>query len=537
MAKPHFKCDGAALLVLVTFGLVVFWPVFAAEWVLVDDHEILALLPPIGADAGMHPPLDFLGMGLISDPSVGRFRPLYWTIRFGEVALLGDHPHAWHMLVFALGLIASALLYGTARVLGASSLHSVLLAGWLLVAPGVSSVWIRLGVDDTVATVFLTLSLFAAAHAIARPRSGWDVVLVLAAAASVLSKESFALAALAVGAFRITIPLVVAGQRPRFRKISIGGLVVLCLGISGTINAALIGASAGPLSYGGRYMALPDAGDYVRSFAHNAAILAFVGLLWMPPLFIWRLRSTRMSTTEFRLALLATGLAMVLVVPQLLLYSQQGVFEGKYQTAGAIGVAAWSMTSLIWVERAGLARLHAGIALWCAALLAFGFSTWTYAGYFTQDSVQLKRLVGTLAATAGPSQTVGIAAEPAGHYEPIQSFIDHFAHQGRRDLRLRVLPLPPDEPYSPLEASFAAEFARSNLAQPPLADTQCLDLAAMIVLGDELQTRAAMPCLDRFKRVEFTSVVLLWGAEGVSLRPRLPGDALASYVVLLPAGS
>ena len=57
----------------------------------------------------------------------------------------------------------------------------------------------------------------------------------------------------------------------------------------------------------------------------------------------------------------------------------------------------------------------------------------------------------------------------------------------------------------------------------------------MIVLGDENEARAALPCLaDGFRRVEFNSQVLLWGGDSVSLRPRLPGVAHGGYMLLLP---
>src|SRR2546421_1855476 len=159
---------------LVVFGLVMLSPVLNARFVLVDDHEILSLLPPIGAPPGVRPQLDVRGMAFASDPSVGRFRPLYWTVRFGEIALLGDNASAWHALILTFGLVAAGLMYAAARSLGASRVAAALLGGWLLVAPGVSSLWVRLGADDTLATVFLTLSVLAAATA-ARGRAsiGW----------------------------------------------------------------------------------------------------------------------------------------------------------------------------------------------------------------------------------------------------------------------------------------------------------------------------------------------------------------------------
>ncbi len=513
--------------------MLVLYPVLAAQFVLVDDHEILSLTAPVGTPREAGPALDIKGMAFGSDPSVGRFRPLYWTLRFAEIAALGDDHRAWHALVMGLGAAASILLYGTARALCAARLPALLLAAWLLVAPGVSSLWVRLGVDDTYGTVFLLLSLFAAANAARRQHAiGWDALFVGASVASLLSKESFALAVIAAAALRAFIQLA---PRTTWRPgaVPIAAWIVLCLGVAGTANAFVIAANGGPLSYGGRYLASVQVGSYLRALAQNGVILGFVGIIWLAPLVIWALRRS-LTGTERLIAVGASLLALLLTVPQLLLYSQQGIFEGKYETAGAIGVAGWSMAGLVWLERKGLRRSYVvGLTVWCATIAAFGFGTWTYARYFAEDSVQLGRLVDQIAGSTPTALTVGIAADPAGQYEPIQSLVEHIAHRGRTDLQMKVLPLSPDHPYTPLEANFAREVANSSLAQPPLAVNGCRDLGALIVLGDEAETRASLPCLDeRFQRVEFSASVLLWGGEGVSLRPRVPGLARVSYVLL-----
>ena len=517
---------------LVVFGLVVLSPVLNARFVLVDDHEILSLVPPIGAPSGVRPQLDVRGMAFASDPSVGRFRPLYWTVRFGEIALLGDNATAWHALILTFGLVAAGLLYAAGRSLGASRVAAALLGGWLLVAPGVSSLWVRLGADDTLATVFLSLSLLAATRAARTGASGlWDVLLVIAALAATLTKEAFSLAMIGVAVFRASL-YQTRTSTWRLWRVPTAAWLVLLVGVAGTAYAFLTGRAAGPLSYGGRYLALPDPVSYLRSVVQNAAILVYVGLGWIAllALFGYAKRQTRKE----RAAMLIAGLsAAALVVPQLLLYSQQGIFEGKYEAAAAVGVAGTAMLAVVWLERRGQVRLYkVGLGLWTVTLAAFALSTWTYAWYFTEDSLQLNRLVETVAASTPTSQTIGIAADPARQYEPILSLVDHVAHQGQGNFEIKVLPLAPDRPYSALEASFASELAASALAQPPLST--CGDLGAMIVLGDEGATRRALPCLNQgFRRLEFSEAVLLWGGDAVSLRPRLPGIGRISYVVYL----
>jgi hypothetical protein len=57
-------------------------------------------------------------------------------------------------------------------------------------------------------------------------------------------------------------------------------------------------------------------------------------------------------------------------------------------------------------------------------------------------------------------------------------------------------------------------------------------VSAIIVLGDEQQTLRKLPCLTSgFQRQDFSSNVLLWGGDAVSLRPRLPGPAREGYLV------
>src|SRR5438445_12238045 len=46
---------------LLVFGLVALSPVLNARFVLVDDHEILSLVPPIGAPPGVRPLSTFAG--------------------------------------------------------------------------------------------------------------------------------------------------------------------------------------------------------------------------------------------------------------------------------------------------------------------------------------------------------------------------------------------------------------------------------------------------------------------------------------------
>src|SRR5207253_484777 len=155
---------------------------------------------------------------------------------------------------------------------------ALLLGGWILVAPGVSSLWVRLGADDTVATVFLVLAFWAAAGAgTSRRRLIWDVTFVFAAVAAALSKEAFALAVVGAAAFRAALECIKL-SRWRLSAVPVAAWAVLGVGVVETLVAYAVGASSGPLGYGGRYLSLPEPTAYVRYLAQNAAILVYASV-------------------------------------------------------------------------------------------------------------------------------------------------------------------------------------------------------------------------------------------------------------------
>src|SRR5207302_9109097 len=93
----------------------------------------------------------------------------------------------------------------------------------LVVGPGVSSIWVRLGPPETIATLLLVISLAAAAAA-ARRGAVWDVLFVVSGLLAMLAKEPFALSAIGLAGFRLVQP----GRRERrAQALLASGLVVL----------------------------------------------------------------------------------------------------------------------------------------------------------------------------------------------------------------------------------------------------------------------------------------------------------------------
>ena len=377
--------------------------------------------------------------------------------------------------------------------------------------------------------------MLAAAQAARRPQTrAWDVVFVVASLAAVLSKESFSLAMPALAGLRLIANFGV--ERSEHRAWPWSALLVAALGIAFAAVQFAIGATAGAQSYGGAFLTSPSIDAYAVNIVHNLLIVGFASSGWLVVLVLWAGR-VRLRPAEWRTAALATGVAVLLIVPQLLLYSRQGVLEGKYELPAAIGLAGWIIAGLAWLKRRAPRVYAIGLACWAVALLGYGFATWSYAAFFAQDSIELQRLVSRVALGTPQNAIVGIAGDPAADYEPMLSFIDQLAHAGRDDIQLKVLPLPPEAPYTAGQASLASRLLQTSLGQPaPLAAADCPGLGGLIVLHDEGAARSALPCLRDFDRLDLSEPVLLWGGDQVSLRPRLPGFARPGYVLLVPRG-
>jgi hypothetical protein len=506
------------------------YPVVAARFVLVDDHEIMSYAPRTRPGPG-DTAITQLGSVLEHEArALGRFRPVYWAVRLAEVDVLGQNPATWHTLALMLGLASAGLLFSTARLVGVCCVPAFLLAASLLVAPGVSSVWVRLGPPETIGTFFFLLSAFSAAMSARGRGTIWDVAFVVSAILATLSKEPFALSAPALAGLRVVLE-----QRPARWRAVVAAAVVIAGGTAVGAIAYKVAASAGISTYGGRYLSGVDLPQFAVTVLHNAAILVVASTAWLAPLIALpgaTVRRYRLS----RRAGLAVILVVVLVIPQLALYSLQGVMEGRYELPSTIGLAAVPALALSWLASLGARRAYLlGVAAWSSVLLLFGFSTWTYATAFTADSVQLDRMLATVAESAPPNALVALVADPGRQFEPALSIVDQLVSRGRADLRMRLVPLRRDGQYTPNEAALARNLPDSiPLLEAVSAGSPCANLGAAIVLAN-IPPDEVLPCAAaELRPVRFTTTALVWGSETVSLRPRLPGVVSVGYLALVP---
>jgi hypothetical protein len=491
-------------------AVVCLYPVLDAGFVLVDDHEILTF----SAAAREQPEVRFApevaSVVAREAQTIGRFRPAYWAVRLAEVRVLGENPRAWHALVVLMAVSSALMLFWVARRLGVGSLPALLPGALLLVGPGVSSLWVRLGPPETIATVFLLISLYAA---VAACRSAvWDAVFVLASVLAMLSKEPFALAGLALAAFRI------AQQNAswRSRRALAASAVVLVASFVVLIADYRISASAGTSTYGGRYLAGTSLLSYPVTLAHNGLIVLYASCAWVLALAV----RSRMNVRAWLFVTLATAV----VLPQLALYSLQGVMEGRYEVPCTIAVTLLAAFCVKWLNPLALAALALNVGM-------FGFSTWTYAAAFAADSRQLNSMLTTVAEHAPGGSVLALVVDPGRRYEPALAVLDELASRSRPDLAVHLVAVNQEGPYTADEAALAQNLA-SQL--PPLQSSDCAALGAVILLADA-PAESALPCpRSNLREMAFTEDVLLWGGETVSFRPRVPGVVAEGYRAYIP---
>jgi hypothetical protein len=187
-------------------ALIVLSPALVPQFVLPDDHGILALAPSTIQHPQIPRPLTAFQRAFEEDPVRGRFRPMSVLIRYAQIYVLRDLPIAWHLVTLAAGIASAWLLYSIGRRTFACVLPAVLLSAWLLVTPGMSFT------ADT--------STFT-----------WDVGYVLTATAAGLCKESFSLALPALALWRVLVNRFDAReprQAPTFGQMSSGvGYLIL----------------------------------------------------------------------------------------------------------------------------------------------------------------------------------------------------------------------------------------------------------------------------------------------------------------------
>ena len=534
--------DCLPILALALIGVVVLHPVFGAGFVLVDDHEILAFSEAATNDPQLGKPESLFEEVFIQDPALGRVRPTYWLIRFAQIAVLGNHAVAWHAFYVLIGIVSGWLMFATLRLAGSGSLPALIAALWLLVAPGVSSVWFRLGPVEGLGTTLVLLAAWAAARGAAPgSRAAWDWLHVITLCASFFVKESFTLVAPAFVGFRLLVRYQLGGRAGLMSsRAFVAALIPLVAGLFGLLIVYFTVTRSGAASYGGRVFAAAGAilNEQTRI---NLEIITWLGGTVVPLLALGVLIEAirrRRATPAIKSWCVGAVIFGLLVIPQLMLYQGGAGFAvGRYILPTGIALAAGVAAGLTWLHAQRNRPLFVIITtIWVANLLVFSVWTWRDAELFRADSAQLTRTLDAIVGSAPPGATVAIAADPVETEEFAVSFPYQIAATGRSDLDTRLLAVPSYGSGTVAAQAGAAVAQRYFPGRADVAERGCSGIAAVVLFASESQTRQALPCLSEteFQMTLYLETVTIPDLAPPFLRQLFPSQVVG-YSILIRA--
>jgi hypothetical protein len=467
---------------------------------------------------------------------------LYWVARYTEIAFLKTNALAWHVLFLVGGIVSATLLFRTLRLAGIDHVPAMLASAWLLVAPGVSSVWIRLGPVESLGVLLLLVAAYSAARgAKCMASKAWDILFTTSLVAATLSKEPFALVPPALVGLRLFLRLRARGRA--WPRTPAPPELVATLGplAAGTIVVLLsfeLAVASGD-SYSGRILAA--GGSPVATTLANLAILTWLGGAVAPLLMVGALveakRRSRLTPPlcDF---LLGAGLVLLLVVPQLAVYrGGSGFAVGRYVLPAGLGMVVGIAAGTAWLRRQKYIALFVSVpTVLGVSLLLFVIATWREAELYRADSSVLAQAVDAIASSARRGATVGIAADPLMNYEFAVSFPYQLAWRGRADLDRRLLIAPDPNADQNEAAAIGAAVAGHFPGHADLGVRGCANLDAVVLLAPQDRVVDLMPCLASadFRLTSFSETVSIPSYLPQSWRGLFP-PATVGYHVLLRA--
>ena len=329
-----------SMIVFILFSLVWGWIlVFSGSLTsgfhLLDDHEIISMSHQMQSSTD-----DFgtIMSGWVKRDLNKRFRPIYYVHRIIEAKLFGGNLFLWSCYHGVLALLTSYLLYLFCRLNGTSSFFSLVFPFIALIGPQVQ-IWWCLGPAEVPGIFLFSLSLvlvFLAARS-ARSVGVWKPIFVLTIVLMSLCKESFILL---IPFFAILFVALsgscVEGQWRALAKRTAFVTFALTLIFLAEISVILFVVGTSGEGYAG-VDRLNLIGDVQNLFAWSMGP-PFYGIILCALASIlvnivgWGVKSRHASDfwQIVRDVLQRISFALLIIIPQVVLYSKSGLFYSYY---------------------------------------------------------------------------------------------------------------------------------------------------------------------------------------------------------------
>lgn len=414
----------AAAIIVLVFLFLIFTRTLNSGFHFIDDHEIIRIKSDLGTSS-------FVGVcekwGHEDIHVNGRFRPFYIIFRVAETKLFGSDFLLWSVYTGAAWCAALILLYSAMRKMKFAVAEAIIFLFVAFIGPQ-SCVWWRLGPGESLGTLLLAASFYFMASALTLKNYFLkNIFFVLCLILASLTKESFLIIIPAMVVFKIwnenTILFSSMNKSIKSNIILIVPLAIMIL------ELVYIKYSVGIFFSGLDTVFKPGISSIISTFLHF--IWTYINIVVAGILLVFSARYFK--KIQFRFDLLAFVFFLMVLVPNLILYSKTGLVE-RYLLPSSLGlgflVAAIIRDVKVDIPSAG----RTVVTLILISFLPHFIGALKDAVSFSRDGYSTKELISEIAANKNIQAPLLLIADPKYHFEKSISLRTYLLYEDKTEL-------------------------------------------------------------------------------------------------------
>lgn len=412
------KLLGLVIIIAVWSGLFVFSGLFAGGFnYFLDDHQIV-LLQESGVSLN----------NIFVDPFLSsfsghqeRFRPVYLLFLRLFTRLYGLNAWLWYLSSLGIAIVTTMLFYFYANRIGLNQVASICFA-FLICIGHQASTYARFGTPETTATLFIAIAFLAsvAGGREQKKRPIWSAIFILATLLAALNKEACILMLPAMAVLKIWVEsLQNTLELAKSWKRNLPEMIILLVSFIVLVGTIKIFNITGPgyASISAENLNPGSLLSITKILAKKTSLIIAVSLLL--PL-IWNQIQRRVWPNWEMSGLYLT--ALLIVVPQILLYSKSGV-QDHYLLPMTVGISLATIYPIKWLNMPRpevWKKIFMGIVL---VFVVMGLkATYEYYRRTSTLTQEMKGMLDDLRKWAGQEKGIVVVGNPFVHFEKLHGF-------------------------------------------------------------------------------------------------------------------
>ena len=411
MLKPHLLNDKIEIIVIISIIITVFAflllsGTLVSGYHFQDDHEIIRIKDDLKTSTVLS-----VSKKWITEDIHGtrRFRPLYYFHRVIETKIFGSDFLLWSLYTGALACLTMIFFFLAMRNLKYNTGSSIV---FMIVAFAGSqmAVWWRLGPNETIGITFFALSFYFMSRSIfGRGNIINNSLFILFLILSSLSKESFIIIIPGVLFFKIYMEKI--ANNITLRDALQKNILLLVPIIVIVFELAYIVSGVGTIQAfdSGIHSKLIGCYNCVIILVKTYPYLGFVGCVLLLANFI-------LKNSIFELKWLPVILALLILIPNIVLYSRGGIWE-RYLLPSSVGFG-FVVASILNGIKSDF--LKAKIIIYLSVLISLSplmLTSYNNARKFAEEGAALKSLLGGIRQNYIEGTNVLAVVDPINFYE------------------------------------------------------------------------------------------------------------------------